>query len=188
MNKTIFVIFVLLSAVSISCEYSCPGYPESELGWIPFKLNDTLKYINQDEIISFIVNDKYVTEYSTFRGLYMDVFCDYTGYYLTSETNYNYKLREENSSRFRAGMKIQITENDKFEFDNFNMASFSDSIKVSTKRDTLIRDCFYSEVYLLSKDTFQNKPRISYLIKTRKQGVIEFYDFSLKKKWNLLRN
>jgi hypothetical protein len=188
MKKIIFGFIVgLLSILHLSCNYDCPGYPESELLWIPYDLNDTLIYTNQDDTILFVVIDKFITEPSTFKGIAMDYECMYEGYYLTTKTNLNYQLREENSNGFGGGMKMQITDSDIFGFNIWDKSSFSDSIKVVQKQDTLINHSEYKEVYILSKDTLNLNPRISYIIKTPNQGIVEFYDYHLKKKWSLLK-
>jgi len=188
--KTIkYALIGILTLLINSCKYKCEGFQESELKWVPYEIGETIKYTDKFDTIEFRITDFFKTESSSFSGLVMDYECDSKCYYLTSKNDeLGYQLREEYNDGFDWGMKIQITDNDRFEFDIPNNTSFSDSIKVVHKPDTLINCTEYTNVFIVSKDTLNKSPRIGYIIKAENFGIIEFYDFYLKQKWILINN
>jgi hypothetical protein len=59
----------------MSCKFECDGFPESELVWIPYRINDTLSYSNGDDTITFIVDDYDRAEPDKFCALAEEVIC-----------------------------------------------------------------------------------------------------------------
>ena len=168
-----------------SCKYHCSGFPDEDLKWIPYNINDTLRYSDSRDTIILVVTDFYTSEPSSFRGLVMDYWCDYNGYYYTSKSSmYDYMIKDCYSSL--NNNKIQITEQgDIFEFPYYQDYT-SDSIKITYKSNILINETVYKDAYIISKDTIKQNPRISRVIKSSDSGVIEFYDHKFKRKWNLI--
>ena len=71
---------------------------------------------------------------------------------------------------------------------NYSRESFLDTIKLEYFEDTLINSKSYKEVFLITKDTIHYSPKIAWIIKASDKGIVEFYDFELKKTWNLIDN
>jgi len=186
MNRlTLIVLSVLLISLS-SCEYNSPEFLEKNLHWVPYRLNDTLKYTCREATFDLVVTDFYKNPASSYRGLAMDVKYDQLAYYKTNENLlYGYKIEEKYDNTLGTlAMSIKITEKDYFVF-NPNIVENTDSMKIKLYSDTIINGISYQNVYVLEKDTVKLKPRISEVIKSESKGVIQFYDFSTKKKWNL---
>jgi len=179
----IFII-VLIS----SCKYTCPGFPDEDLKWIPYNINDTLRYSDSKDTVYFIVNDFQKSEPSSFRGFAMDVECDFEGHYYTTKSSlYDYEIKDIYSTNNRTKIKIQITETGgEFVFPYYEDYS-NDSIKIRHVADSLINGIDHKDIYVIQKDTIKITPRISRVIKSSEKGVIEFFDFKDKRKWNLIK-
>jgi hypothetical protein len=181
-------IFVFSILGLNSCKYECEGFPDSELIWIPYSIGDTLYYSDNVDTISMIVEDYFLSPFSSSRGLWMDYRCEYNGYYQTSKEDFNYQIKEEITDSYNGGMKISITKNDFFRFNIWNKTTYSDTVSVRFYADTLINSMSYSELFLVSKDTVHQSPRIAWILKAKDKGIIEFYDYNLKRKWRLIDN
>jgi len=180
-------VFLILTVYSCR-ELKCDGFPDSELKWIPYKINDTIKYSNNNDTIEFIVEQFYKSEPISERGGFFDweIFCYIEAYYYTSKAKNDYQIKEncDNGN----SMRIEITENDFFYFELYSRESFLDTIKLEYFEDTLINSKSYKEVFLITKDTIHYSPKIAWIIKASDKGIVEFYDFELKKTWNLIDN
>ena len=168
-----------------SCRYYCQGFPDEELRWIPYKVNDTLRYSDSKDTIYLVVNEFYKSGPSSFRGLAMDYWCDFNGYYYTTISSlYDYQIKDIYSTLNNS--QIQITDQGGI-FDIPYYSNFTnDSIKLIYVADSLIKSTEYKEIYVLQKDTIKRKPRISRVIKSGDKGILEFYDYKYKRKWNLI--
>ncbi|RKD89842.1 hypothetical protein [Mangrovibacterium diazotrophicum] len=188
MKQLKYFLISLLILTSFACKYKCPGFDESEMKWVPYSIGETLKYTNKSDTIELSVVDYYMTEPYSFRGvLIMDVWCEAESYYSTSQADNGYEIREDYSDNSdNWGMNVNITKSDFFKFHIPSQSSLADSIKVAYMQDTLINGFQYSEVFVISKDTANLSPRISYFIKAADLGVIEFYDRKSQQKWNLV--
>jgi len=186
MRQVILIISGFLILISLnSCKYTCPGFPDEELKWIPYKLNDTLRYSDSKDTIYLVVNEFYKSGPTSFRGLAMDYWCDFNGHYYTSKSSlYDYQIKDSFSSLNDS--RIQITQQgDVFEFPHYSNYS-NDSIKVIYFADSIIKNTDFKEIFVLQKDTIKQNPRISRVIKSSDKGIIEFYDYKYKRKWNLI--
>lgn len=186
MKRFELVIFgFLIAGLMCSCKYKCPGFPDEELHWIPYNVNDTLRYSDSKDTIYLVVKDFYKSGPSSFRGLTMDYWCDFNGYYYTSTSSkYDYQIKDTYSSLNDS--KIQITiQGDIFDFHHYSKYT-RDSITVTCVADSFINNIEYKDLYILQKDTIKNNPRITRVIKSSEKGVIEFYDSKYKLKWNLI--
>jgi hypothetical protein len=181
-----FALYICLTLGFISCKYHCPGYPDSELLWIPYNIGDTLIYRDELDTIIMPVIDHFLSPPSSFRGIAMDIECSYNGFYQTSKVDIGYQIREEFKNEYDWGMYIKITQNDSFHIDAYNKRSFSNTVKVKYIPDTIINSVNYSEVLLVSKDTLKSSPRIAWFLRSNEKGIIEFYDYRLKRKWRLI--
>ena len=188
MNRLTLIVLGILLTSLYSCKYDCPGFSDKDLHWVPYNLSDTLKYVNNNDTIEFVVINFYKNPPTSFYGLAMDIAYNESAYYSTNKIPlYGYKLEEKYELKNTINMNINVTDNDIFVFNPYSFLD-NDSIKISFHSDTLINNVNYSQVYVIKKDTMTLNPRISEVIKSVNKGIIQFYDFSTKKKWNLITN
>jgi hypothetical protein len=186
----ILAIFVITLTSLSSCKFHCDGYPDSELKWIPYYLDDKLRYFNNSDTFELSVNDYFKTQPSTFHAVAMDMWCTYNGYYQTTTCEFGYFIKEEikNMRRTDDGIYVNLTNNDAYYFDIWQMKSNSDAINLRYIADTVINQINYQEVFFASKDTLNGSPKIAWIILAKDKGVVEFYDFQSKRKWLLVNN
>jgi hypothetical protein len=187
------IILFLLWLYFSSCKYECPGFNDSDLCWIPYNVGDQLSYIHNEDTIKFQVVDFYKTMPSSFTGLAMDYACDYEGYYETNRVSLDYYIKEHfsyiiaNFGTWGDGMKIQITANDIFIFNVLWYNEYKiDSLSVSYNPNMVIANHEYHDVYTLSKIKMTEPQRISWVIKAKDKGIVQFYDRKSDKLWTLL--
>ena len=188
MKIFVFAILVILLNSFSSCRLHCDGFPDSDLKWIPYNLDDKLTYFSNKDTFGLSVNDFYKTQPSTFHAMAMDMWCTYNGYYQTTKCQFGYFIKEEIAFNRHTddGLHIKISDNDEFVFDIWQRKSFSDTINVKYFADSLIDKINYQEVFIASKDTLNNSPKVAWIIIAKDKGIIEFYDFQSKQKWQLL--
>ncbi len=189
MKKIIrFKLHILLLVFITSCEYHCDGFLEEYDKYVTFELNDTISYSNGIDTLNFTVIDYFRNEPSSFTGLAMDVDCNYEKYYQTDIQN-GYFIREHFNNFFSRNDDIEVsfTENDTFGLNTYNVSSENyDYSTVEFYQNLSINGSEYNDVYYLLKDTINDNPKIGYIIKANPGGIIEFYDFETKEKWNLI--
>jgi hypothetical protein len=184
MKKYGVILLAILHLILYSCGSHC-GFPDGYLKWIPYQMNDQIKYVNNHDTIILSVIDYFKTEPSSSRPFLLFADCDpANGYYHTTTSNQGYSIREEFEEGYN-NMQVQISEKDKFTFNIWNKTSYSDSIKVKFSTDTTINMTVYQEVFLISKDTIGKSPQIAWIIKAKDKGIVVFYDYRTKQKWNL---
>lgn len=187
MNNTVLVLLGSLMVIS-SCKYETDGFPDDLLSWIPYEIGDTLSYISEDDTIEFIVDDFFKTGYDSFRGIAMDVEWFFEGYYVTNTLPLGYQIKEKYASDENYdlnSMRIWLSPNDLFYFNEFNNTSINDSIRVHRISDTTIYSRNYIDVFLLEKVFMKSEENIEWLLKSSEDGIIQFYDKKTKRKWTL---
>ena len=185
MKKNIVFLFAIQLLILYSCRSHCDGFPDRYLKWIPYQMNDKIKYVNNHDTIILSVIDYFKTEPFSPRTVLPFVVCDPSqGYYQTTN-DHGYSIREEFEEGYNR-MQILITDKEKFTFNILNKSSYSDSIKVKYSADTTINLADYQEVFLISKDTISKSPQIAWIIKAKDKGIVEFYNYRTKQKWDLV--
>jgi hypothetical protein len=176
-----------------SCGYKCPGFDDADLCWIPYNIGDSLVYTDGETTIKFGIVDFYKTAPSSHGGLVMDYVCDYEGYYTTNKISLGYYIKEHlaydiaNFGTWGDGLKVQITDADIFVFDIWHYNSqVTDSLDIIFSTDTIIANHRYHNVFKLTKTKIANSQKISWVIKAKDKGIIQFYDRQLDKTWTLL--
>jgi hypothetical protein len=77
-----FFYILMLNMIFASCTYHCPGYDTNDKYQIPFRLGDSAVYVsNLNDTVIFDVDDFYAEGPSSFKGLYMNVWCNPKCYY-----------------------------------------------------------------------------------------------------------
>jgi len=185
MKYSVFILFGTFLIGLISCKHECEGFPDSSLKWIPYRLNDTIRYTDNIDSIEFVVIDFYKSGPTDYRGIY-EIDCMTEAYYLTTKYKDYYQIKE--TCQYDTEMMIEIISMELFEFDIEDKISFNDSVKLRYLQDTIINSIKYYEVLIVSKDTINNSPNIAWIMKANDMGIIEFYDFKLKRKWRIINN
>lgn len=184
-----YIITVMLSIFGLqSCKYESEGFPDRELSLIPYNIGDSLHYFNGEDTIGLKVVDFYKTPPSSWHGLAMDVVYDdeYEGYYVTSKTTSGYFIREHLRNIDQYSIDIQITDNDIFKFvPVHDYPQERDSLNVIFCKDTIIESRTYYDVYKVSKTKMTDSQKISWIIKAKDKGIVQFYDRYSKKVWTL---
>lgn len=176
-----------------SCENSCPGLQDKDLCWIPYNVNDNLKYSDGENVISFKINEFYKTPPTSFGGIAMDYECNFEGYYKSDVISQGYFIYEHiGYGRYqfenrRDGIRIQLTDQDVFIFDILYYPNpfESDSINITFHNDTLINQKHYYDVFKVSKVKQEESQRIEWIVKAKDKGIIQFYDRKLNTVWTL---
>src|SRR3989339_150904 len=188
-NKSIrgllFIGYVLTCFGTYSCKYECWGFPNEDLSWIPYEIGDTISYHSENESMDFVVDDFFKTAPDSYRGFAMDYECYYEGYYSTMTNEQNYKLKESFSTNHNDGMKVVLTENDLFYFQLWKEKTSTDTLEVVYHTDTIIESVKYSDVFVVNKKILKSGQRISWIIKAKDKGIIQFYDREIDKIWTI---
>jgi len=180
------VIVIILSLITLaSCNYvveKCEGFPNEDLKHIPYNIGDIIQYENGVDTISFTIKSFNKTEPYEIRGSFPQTGfddCNFTGFYETSqESKYGYLIRDEFNRDFIITIDTKIGSE---KFNRFNSSNqFKDFID--------IKDIRLENVTIFEKDTLENPPLISRVLKADNKGIIQFYDFRNKESWNLIIN
>jgi hypothetical protein len=168
-----------------SCGRKDCGFPDENLNWVSYRENDSLFYSNNKDTIKLKVLYFNKTSPNYVSYLVMDVFCrDSAYYYTTEDLTTGYFINESYSLLGEPKMKMQITKNDIFNFEPSNY--LNNTNKIEFHSDTTINSKNYHNVFLISKDTINSKPRIAWIIKSETIGIVAFYDFKNRIKWYLI--
>ena len=178
-----------------SCKYNCPAFRDENLCWIPYNKGDFLHYTDGENDIIFEIIDYYKTEPSSSMGVWMDVWCEEEGYYLTNQES-NYFIHEFYSLCCRHDkneMEVKITDKDIFSFTvsplsfyNVKQTIRTDLMEITFYPDTTIGNHQCTKTFLISKTKMNDSERISWIIKAKDKGIVQFFDKKSGKKWTLL--
>jgi len=187
------IMVIVIAFLLQACVYKCPGFSDDNIGWIPYTEGNSLHYTDGENVMEFEVIDFYKNPPSSFRGLTMDYWCGEEGYYRTNKVSFYY-INERYSYGMGNGygMKVQITDDDVFLFDiwsaNANIEELTtktDSMEIRFRSDTIIGNQKYNNVFKISKTKMKDSERISWIIKAKDKGIVQFYDRKSEKTWTL---
>lgn len=186
--KTTIIIFISLFILLISCKKECPSFNRDLLCWLPNSINDTLIFINnQNDTISFVVNDKNIYDDDSKYGRWNKYQCN-------SEANINAFLLQNTDNIIRESIlysnakdiyfDISLYFNDKRgEFSLFTM-----DINDNVINSIVIDNYEYSNVIIFEKDTIENSNLSGFwkLIISKDIGIVKIYEKENNNVWTLL--
>ena len=169
-----------------SCKYHCPEVPDSELIYVPYNLNDTIKYSNNNDTIEFIVIDYYKTKKHTAKtGLpVMDLWCEEQANYKTGKNSLIDCYIREMYDAYEL-FKVEFNDNDTFNFSLHDTSQFGNGI-ISQEYDSQkdINGRTYHNCFTLTKNEQSNL--IWKIIKVDSFGIVEFYHQDYAEPWKLI--
>jgi hypothetical protein len=169
-----------------SCRYHCQGFPESELKYIPYKLDDTIMYYNNLDTINLIVSDYYKSENHLTERMFpvMDLWCEEKAYYQTDRNPIiDCYIREEYDAYEL--FKVEFNDNNVFSFSLFNDSQYKDGIiKKSFNEQIEINGKIYHNCITLEKN--KQIYVIWKIVKADSVGIIEFYHNKYQDSWKLI--
>ena len=185
MKQYAILALIYLMFILVSCKYTCPDFPESELKYIPYNLNDSIRYSNKSDTIEFIVTDYYKTEENIVKTELpvMDLKCEEKANYSTDKN-------------FKIGCYIKesydISKHFNVEFDSKNIFSFSlynnyyeeGIIKREFKEQFEINGIIYYNCIILEKELSQYL--IWKIVKADNFGIIEIYHKDYQDPWRII--
>jgi hypothetical protein len=174
MNKLISCgLFLAFITLFFSCKYTCDGFPEGELKWIPFKLGDTLTYVSSVDTLQFEITDLDISKSSRSYGLSMDFECYNHASYSTNTLN-GIMIRE--FIWFSDEFMVEFSEDDLFEYPGLKEMPQNMKVTVDVLNDTIINGYKYSRAYKYTKEMKSEDESIQWVIKAEDHGIISFYD------------
>lgn len=162
---------------------------------LDFKLNETIKFKSNQNILEFKVIDLYVKKVEGKDGKTSE-FCQISQGYETN-INQGYKIKERTSQGSNymdeedAYIEISLLEAP-LEGDFFKVKQISDvnyhtnDLNVDYYFKYELNNKIYDKVIVISKDTINANPKIGFIKRAIPGGIIEFYDFQSKQTWKLV--
>ncbi len=196
-NYLRIIFYCLLIIIIQSCN-SCPTFSDSMLKWVPqYKLNDTIKYSNGTDSISFIVRQN---DGLNINASQKSRTCDM---FESNELESGFKTTVNSSIGFGiddilvnlGSLTIYFyntTKETQFIIHNVDkLKSYSDSLyTVSYNNEIIIDNLSYNNVYSIERDTLKNinlnKMPWKILI-AEKYNVIQMYITGIKTPYTLLK-
>lgn len=193
MKKFVFYgVIIIMALYSPACTRTveCPPFDEADLVLVPYSVDDTLRFVNQNsEVFKIVVEDIYPSEAYTFkcRDLNNICVCENTVHILASDT--------ETSVEY---WFLKIVQNDKsdqqsywytvlgftFEFDFLNDLPHVDMMPHMTLiGDMEIGDILYEEVVKVTNENTKNSG-IHKVYFNKENGILMFTD--IDHEWKLL--
>ena len=186
--KKAYLLSILL--ISFSCEslfeddstFSCTELRE-------YSLNEKIRFESKNEILEFNIDDVYT--FSNDKGEY----CGISVGYETSIENH-YKIKERSGSgnfidSEEGYLEITFVDNpestDIFKIKQKNTGNYqNETLKVEYFNDYSHNGTKYEYVVVGTKDTINNSPKISKIVRAIPGGILEFHDFETKQNWKLI--
>ena len=198
MIKRLNYLFIIIILTNCQSEKNCPGFPEQDLSWIPYKLNKEIQFSNGIDTTDFVFKVAFVpqsyntkddcwieTVFETGSNNELELRIEIHSYYWEKSTDYNYWfLNSENS----------IDPNLPREYlDEFNFAKINGVINKNILNEIEINDNIFKNVISLELDTNNLKnpasenPRIWKIMIADSIGLIQFYDRSTHINWTIIK-
>lgn len=184
-KKIIFLSLTFLCFLN-ACKYQCPSFPESKLIYIPYEMNDTLKYSNGIDTIVFVVSEYYQTEKHTFSTAFpiMDLWCEEKANYKTDQNLKVGCFISESYDEYEL-FEVKFNELNKFTFSLSDKSVFEGGIIKEEFSDQLeINGRLYHNCITVEKNTLYNL--IWKIVKADSVGIVEFYHNDYQDPWVLL--
>jgi hypothetical protein len=175
---------LILSLFMGSCKkHTCEGFPESELKWTPFEVNEKLKYFYDADTLELTVTDEFYSTESRYSGEPFPEFCTPESWYGTNEFD-NISIYEKVEINYGSTyMTTSFSSNNIF-FYELKDGYYFDSISVRHIGDTLINGNQLNEAFKIEKDS-QNG--IDWFIKAANRGIISFGDNDSNEIWEQIQ-
>ena len=194
MIKKIYPLIIIFMTGCFG-ETDCPKYPESKLSWLPYQLDNEIKFTNNFDTISFIINETWVSEGYSFKNN-CDCACEANALFKTDindkinikieaysnfygdRTNYEYNLIKYGGDYYSAQRS-----------DDFYFSDENNGIENEINSVYTIGNKTYKNVLELKLDTIDDnslnwrKPEIWRLIIADSVGIIQFDDCKSRNSW-----
>ncbi len=193
-KKTLYLLIIILMTGCFG-ETNCPNYPESKLNWLPYRLNNVIKFTDMTDTIEFTIEETFVSDTYSFKknskcaceanALFktdinktIDVKIEgYSNFYDT-RTTYEYHLIKYGGDFYSAQHS-----------DDFFFSDENNGIANAIIPEYTVGNKKYKNVLKLELDTIDDnslnwsKPEIWRLIIADSVGIIQFDDCKLRKTW-----
>lgn len=173
------IIFILISAVIIfnSCKKECPPFNRELLCWLPQAINDTLKFIdNQNDTLVFKINDKVIFDDNTTYRRNNKCQCGSEAHFnAVSLQNSNHSIFEKiiysNVNEIYFNISININEK-RGEF-----SLFTENVDMNSMNSIIIDDHIYNNVIIIENDTIKYPTISDYwkIVISRDIGLVKIY-------------
>ena len=180
-----YVLGVLILFLFIgSCKKNtCEGFPESQLKWTPFEVNEKIKYLYETDTLELTVTDKFYSPKSKYSGEPFPDYCSPESWYETNEFD-NISIYEKVELKYRSVfMTTSFYSNNIFSYE-LRDGYYLDSISVRHIGDTLINGIQFNEAYKIEN---YSKNGIDWFIKAANKGIISFGDKESNKIWEQIQ-
>ncbi len=187
-------IIILIIIVSFSCtkQKECPAFNDDDLRYIPYKIGDTLNFINQQgELFAFFIEKFKKSEAYNFKCKDIYGICSCINYVdiISTDTenssSYSFLKLEQSDASDMQYFKYHILDF-YFEFDfrnelpyihDFDNFELIDSVKIF--------DTFYTEVVVVS-NLNNSVSKISKVYFNKTVGILRFSEKLSGKEWSLV--
>ena len=193
-KKNLFIP-ILLFLTGCLGETHCPEYPGSKLSWLPYQLDNLVKFSNNNDTISFIINDNTKSNAYSFKKN-CKCACEADAQF---KTNVNDQIDLKIAGRsifFGIVVDYQYTfikyGGDLYSAlrsDNFHFSEENDKISEEVIAEYYIADMVYKNVIIIELDTIDDysftwqKPEIWRLLVAESIGIIQFEDCKTREVW-----
>ena len=157
----------------VSCKYECPGYDLNDKSGIAFRLGDSVVYVsNNNDTLTFVVDDFYAEGPNSWRGFAMDIDCSPKCYYeMTSLSNPQMIIKETQTWKLDISFcNDKLYDNVVFIRNNVTKHDFDYEIIGNYQRDTIT---FYG---VIKVNDLSGQRDIDNFMKAINYGIIEFHE------------
>jgi hypothetical protein len=170
---------LILSLFVAACKNTCESFPEKELKWVPFEVNEKIKYSYDGNNLEFTVKDNFFSPGGKYGGEPFPEACTPTAWYQTNELD-SISIYEKVELMFSdPSMTTSFSANNTFNYELRDGYSFN-SVSVRLIGDTTINGIQLNEAFKIEKDS-QNG--INWFIKAANRGIISFGEKDSTKVW-----
>ncbi|NOQ25083.1 MAG: hypothetical protein GQ564_06940 [Bacteroidales bacterium] len=187
--KELVFLLVIICLIESCVKYSCDGFPNEELKWIPFQIGDSIYYSNEIDTISFLVVDFHKSDsWSDWQQLVMDYWCPTEAYYVTNNNdrlNFSIKqIRRDECINCKNDIEIYFTGLDTISFNDYSRNYDWDStIYVKYIENMTINQKQMTDVYFLTKKKNISGEYIDSVLIAPDYGILKFYESRENSSW-----
>jgi hypothetical protein len=173
---TFFLVSVLIFFTG--CNQKCVPLDKSLLGWVPYSINDTLKFSNNHfDSLSFVVNEKSISDDNTIYGRWEKYACH-------SQISFNAISLVDSGSVMHLGIiypdfnkvyfMFSFSHNNKYGSFSLHTTDINKNIISSLEIDNQV----YNNVIILSIDTIKHPNQSGFwkAIISQNIGVVKIYE------------
>ena len=178
-------------------ETNCPNFPESKLNWLPYRLNNVIKFTDMNDTIEFTIAETFLSDAYSFKKN-CKCACEANALFKT-DINKKIDIKIEGYSNFYNKDKKTTYEYHLIKYggdfysaqhsDDFNFSNENNGIANAIISEFTVGKIKYKNVLILELDTIDDnslnwrKPEIWRLIIADSVGIIQFDDCKLRKTW-----